>query len=333
MKFIVIGGGPFLGTKVVESLVYAKHEVALLDNTPPSEAVASRVTHIAGDKGSLAFFKEECVTFKPDVAIHLSAANSEETSAFVDTFCDVAGHLVAASSSNVYLAHARLRETEPGPSLAVPINEQSPLREKPLKEDENGDKLEVELVLRNAPLPSTVLRLAPLYGPNDYLRRFFPLIVRMIHGREDVFLGTCQAQWKWTHAFVDDAAHAISLVAQNPSKGRRVYNVGEQNTPTMRERIENLGMVFGWEGRVGVVPDKALPPYMQTSGDFAQDLLLDSSAIRKELGYKEPSDYYEGLASAVEWYRKNPPQRYADQDFDFSAEDDLAKTAFAEEKE
>ncbi|MDQ8203234.1 NAD-dependent epimerase/dehydratase family protein [Pelagicoccus sp. SDUM812003] len=323
MKCLIIGSGQFLGPKVVEELVYAKHEVAFLDNNPPPAGVAPNVTHIMGDKASLGFYREECVEFEPDVAIHLSANNADEARAFVETFDGVVSQIVVTSNTNVYLAHARLRETEPGPSVAVPIDESSPLRTAPLKEEDSGDKLAVEKIIKNCRIPSTILRLAPLYGPNDFRRRFYPMLVRMIDERPHVIVGACQANWKWSHLFVKDAARAVALAAASVSDKKRIYNVAELKTPTMLERIEHLGTVFGWEGRVGVVSDEELPDYMKTPGDFAQDLEIDSHLIRSELEYKEVGDYYDGLAESVEWYRKNPPPEYAGKTFNYSAEDSL----------
>lgn len=323
MKCLVIGGSQFIGAKLVEELVYAKCEVALFDNAGPPESVADRVTHIVGDKGSLGFYKDEFEEFKPNVVVHLTASNTEDAAAFVDTFRDMASHLVVTSNTNVYLAHARMKETEPGESISVPIGENSPLRDKPLKGDGNGDKCDVEMVIRNAKVPSTILRFAPVYGPKDFARRFYPLMVRMIDDRPNIYLGSTQSDWKWTHLYVDDAAKAIALAVLNPDEKNRIYNVGELKTPMMKDRMEQIGTVFGWEGRICVISNEKLPAYMQTPGDFAQDLEIDSSLIRKELGYKEPTDYYDGLAASVEWYQANPPAGMAGKTFNYEAEDAL----------
>ena len=317
-----------MGHKVVEELVYAQHNVAFFDMVPPPESVASKVQHIMGDRDSLAFYKDEFVDFEPDVVVHLSANSTEDAVACVETFQDMVSHLIVTSNANVYLAHARMKMTEPGPSLAVPIDEKSPLREKPLHEETQGDNKEVEVVVKTARLPTTILRMAPLYGPYDYHRRFFPIIVRMIDERPHILLGSEQASWKWTHCYVNDAAHAISLTVKHPGDRLRIFNVGELKTPNMRERIEHIGAVFGWEGRVGVVPETELPEYMRTPGDFAQDMELDTKLIRKEIGYKEPSDYYDGLADSVEWYRDNPPKSFKGQRFDYSAEDAVSPKVF-----
>ena len=297
----------------MEELAYAKHEVAWLDTTLPPDSVAEWVKCIPGDKGALAFYQDEIRSFQPEVAVHLSASNADEASSFLAAVEDLATHLVVTSNTNVYLAHGRLRQTEPGGSLAVPINEKAPLRSKPLFEESQGDKRDVEAAMARSKRPVTILRMAPLYGPHDYLRRFYPLMVRMIDARPHIFLGSTQADWKWSHAFVGDAAHAVALAATNPAQTHRVFNVAESKTLSMRERIEHIGNVFGWEGNVTVLSEAHLPPYLRVPGDFAQDLEIDSSLIRKELGYKETSDYYDAIASS--------------QRFDYSAEDALASVS------
>lgn len=321
MKCLIIGSGRFIAPKLIEELLGAQYEVAFLDPNPLAGSSSGDVTHIMGDKGSLAFYRDECLEFKPDVAIHLSANTGDEASAFLEVFQGQVAHTLVTSNTNVYLAHARLKRTEPGPSVAVPINELAAIREMGLGNQEPGDKRDVEKIFRNSKDPCTIMRLPPVYGPNDFLRRFYPLIVRMIDDRPFVLLDSSQASWRWTHAYVDDVAHAIALAVKNPAESHRTYNVGEAKTPTMRERLEHLGTVMGWDGRVKVVSKTDLPDYLHTPGDFAQDLLIDTSLIRKELGYKEPTDYYDGLAESVEWYRENPPADMAGKSFNYSAED------------
>ncbi|MDQ8184048.1 NAD-dependent epimerase/dehydratase family protein [Pelagicoccus sp. SDUM812002] len=321
MKCLIIGSGRFIAPKLIEELIYAKHEVAFLDQNPPPQSVADEVTHIFGDKGSLAFYRDECLEFEPDIAVHLSANTGEEASAFLEVFQGNVMQTVVTSNTNVYLAHARLKRTEPGASVAVPINEEAAIRTLGIGNEEQGDKRDVEKIMSNSKDPCTILRLPPVYGPNDYLRRFYPLIIRMMDNRPFVLLGASQASWRWTHAYVDDVAHAIALAVQMPGENHRVYNVGEAKTPTMKERLEHLGTVFGWDGRVKVISSVDLPDYLKSPGDFSQDMLIDTSLIRQELGYKEPTDYYDGLAESVEWYKGNPPADMVGKTFSYAAED------------
>lgn len=323
MKCLIIGSGRFIAPKVIEELVHADVEVAFVDQAAPPSSVADRVMHIPTDKGSLAFYRDECLNFNPDVVIHLSANTGDEAAAFMEVFQGEVDHMVVTSNTNVYLAHARLRQTEPGSALAVPIDEESPLRNKPLSGEGPGDKLDVEKMMRRGKDPCTILRCPPIYGPNDFLRRFYPLIVRMIDERNYILLGSTQAEWRYTHAFVDDVAHAVALSALNPDSKHRVFNLGELKTPTMRERLEHLGTVFGWDGGLKVLSESDLPDYLCTPGDFAQDLQIETTAIRQKLGFKEVGDYYDGLSESVEWYRDNPPADMAGKRFNYSAEDEV----------
>jgi len=65
----------------------------------------------------------------------------------------------------------------------------------------------------------------------------------------------------------------------------------------MEERIAELGRAIGWQGRVTPVPIEELPH------DFTHHLVVDSTRIRRELGYAEPVSREEGLVRTVEWER------------------------------
>jgi len=89
-------------------------------------------------------------------------------------------------------------------------------------------------------------------------------------------------QWRWTHGFVENVAAAIVLAATHPAAAGHTYNVGEEQTPTVGERL--VGM-----------PASAVPTDHDNSFNFAQDIAYDTRRIRAELGYKEIVPYEEGL--------------------------------------
>jgi nucleoside-diphosphate-sugar epimerase len=76
------------------------------------------------------------------------------------------------------------------------------------------------------------------------------------------------------------SAHAIVLAALHPAAAG-IYNVGEEDPPTVAERLKNLPR--------SSVPDTAMPL------NFEHNIAYDTSRIRRDLGYKEPIDYAEGL--------------------------------------
>jgi len=70
-----------------------------------------------------------------------------------------------------------------------------------------------------------------------------------------------------------------------------------------------------------LVPRGRLPEPMRWGINAEQDILVDSSRIRGELGYKERVDLEKALRSTVAWERANPPQEIDAKDFDYVTED------------
>lgn len=326
MKCLIIGDARLLGTLVAEELLAYNCELALLDDHSLPERLNSEVQHIYGPVDELASKRSEIEAFKPDATIHLGARNELHAYSLLETMEGLGSHLVVASSSNVYRANARVYKTEAIALEETPIAETAQLRREPLTtKDPLNDKLHVERAFLESKTPCTILRLPPMYGPGDPLRRLYPLIFRMIDKRPFIVIPESQASWRWTHGYSIDMAHGIALAAMSGANHSNIYNLGELKTPTIIERISHMATVFGWEGKLVSLPDKALPDYLITAGDFAQNLEFNSSKIRAELSYKEKGDYYDSLYEAIEWYRANPPLEYKGKVFNYKEEDELER--------
>jgi nucleoside-diphosphate-sugar epimerase len=93
--------------------------------------------------------------------------------------------------------------------------------------------------------------------------------------------------WRWTHADVRDVAHAIVLAAEASRARLAIYNVGEATTPTMADRVTALVAAIGkpvsWGSPVARYPD----------------LVVDSSRIRRELGFAEVTDADARIADLI----------------------------------
>jgi nucleoside-diphosphate-sugar epimerase len=85
----------------------------------------------------------------------------------------------------------------------------------------------------------------------------------------------------------------------------RIYNVGETPTPTVAERVRRVGELAGWSGRVVVVRSDRLPQHLRAPYQPRQDLVMDSSRIRDELGWVEACSMDEGIRRTIEWERAN----------------------------
>jgi hypothetical protein len=67
---------------------------------------------------------------------------------------------------------------------------------------------------------------------------------------------------------------------------------------------------------------ESLPKHLQEPYDWRQNLVADTSRIRKELGYKEPILREAALKQTVDWERMHPPKEITTQRFNYAAEDE-----------
>jgi nucleoside-diphosphate-sugar epimerase len=223
----------------------------------------------------------------PDVVIHMIPTGEQDTRAAVQTFTGLARRLVCLSSGDIYRAYGRFTGLEPGPVEEGLLTEDSPLRSVlyPYRAKAKSDsdlafyyeKILVErLAMEALDLPATILRLPKVYGPGDNAD------LATVHRFRE------HGQWRWTHGYVENVADAIVLAAVHPRAAGRIYNVGEQFTPTVAERLILL-------------PEQTrLSPHLpDTEANFAQDIAYDTTRIRSELGYREIVSYEEGIRRSV----------------------------------
>jgi nucleoside-diphosphate-sugar epimerase len=124
---------------------------------------------------------------------------------------------------------------------------------------------------------------------------------------------------------VENVADAIALAVSDERSTGRIYNVGEPFTFTMAEWIALIGKIAGWQGRISTVPHGRLPELLRWGINAEQDIVVDSSRIRKELGYKERIDVEEALRRTIAWERANPPKEIDPKEFDYVMEDAFLK--------
>lgn len=335
MRVLIIGGTRFMGPFAVRELVQAGHEVAVFHRgrSEPELPPGVRVFH--GDRTRLREHAETLRAYAPDVVLDMMLITQAEAEALMDTFRGVAQRVVAASSCDVYRAYNRLRGVEPGPPDPTPLTEESPLREKlypyhgeepradddPQQRLDDYDKILVErVVLGDAALPGTVVRLPAVFGPHDYQHRFWSYIKRMDDHRPAIIFQDGYDAWRFGYGYVEDMGHALALAVMDARAAGRIYNVGRQDAWTQADVIRLLAAQVGWQGDIVTVPADKLPENMREAANVAQHMNVDSGRIRAELGYDEMVETAVALQRTIAYHRAHPPEQTADP-FDYEAED------------
>jgi nucleoside-diphosphate-sugar epimerase len=260
----------------VRRLAHNGHEVAVFHRGEHNAALPAGVRQFEDPRAAMpvTWIPEELRTYAPEIVLHMIAMGQQDAEAAHKAFVGIARRIIAPSSGDVYLAYGVFRGLEDAPLQPGVLGESSPLRTKlyPYRTKDTPrdaleylyDKILVESALScDARLPATILRLPKVYGPEDNAN------LETVYG----FRG--YPSWRWTHGYVDNVAQAIAQAVMDEKACGRTYNVGEEVTPTVAQRLQYL-------------PERRpSAPEQEHGGNFAQDIAYDTSLIRQHLGYRE----------------------------------------------
>ena len=339
MRVLVLGGTKFVGPHVVRQLAARGAQITIFHRGVTETELPDGVRHIHGDFASFDTHLDELKRpdglKSPEVVLDMVPFREEDAER-VRAFAGVARRVVVISSQDVYRAFGRLWRTELGPPDPVPLTEDSPLREKLSNAGLDYNKTAIEQAVINDPrLPATILRLPAIHGPGDDKHRLFPYLKRMDDGRPAILLDEAHAAWRWARGYVEDVAHAIALAVMDERAAGRVYNVCDERAFTEGEWVKEIATQWArleagpsnGEARRSNVEVVALPSHQLPQSlrrdmfDFSQQYEVDSSRIRRELGYSEVVPFAEALRRTIAWERANPPEQILPENFDYAAED------------
>lgn len=339
MRVLVLGGTRFIGPMTVEQLVKTGHEVLVFHRGQSNMVLPSGIRHLYGDRKNLSTFSADFRSFAPDVVLDMFARAEADGHELVELFGGLARRLVVISSVDVYRAYDRFRGADPGPPDPAPATETSPLRDQlyPYRSEAAGpedamyhyDKILVERAAMSEleTLPTTVLRLPMVYGPGDYQHRLWQYLKRMDEGRPYILLPEDFARARLPRGYVEDIGDAIARCITSEHSGGRVFHVAEADHVTEFEWVQRIAAAAGWQGEIVALPDEQLPESLRLPYDTAQVWTLNSSAIRRDLGYTETTAPDDAMRKTVAWERENPPTSDNSEASDYEAEDEALAAA------
>lgn len=312
MKILVTGGAGFIGSNLVERLLADGHGVAVLDDFNDFYDPGIKRANLKGVLPQIELHEADIRDAdavnrivsegKFDSIIHLAARagvrpSIKEPKLYIDTNISGSFHLleaarqagigrfICASSSSVY-----------GVLKSAPFHEELCLNE--TISPYAATKLAVEQLCSNYShlygMRTINLRFFTVYGarqrPDLAIHKFTKFIDA---GKPIDQYGDGSTRRDYT--FIDDILQGIIGCLTYEGQLCDVFNLGESETTTLRELIEQIEAALGKKATINQLPEQP--------GDVPLTY-ADISKARRLLGYNPTTKISEGIPKFIEWYRQ-----------------------------
>jgi len=309
-RVLVTGGAGFIGANFVHHLVRrfpTVHVVVLdaltyagrrenLDGLPPE-----RLTFVHGDirdPAAVALAMEGC-----DFVVNFAAESHVDRSidspgAFIQT--DVYGVFVLCEEARQRGVRRFLQVSTDevyGEVLEGAADEGWPLmpRSPYAASKAGGDRL-ASAYWATYRLPVVVTRCSNNYGPRQYPEKLVPLFVtNAIEDQPLPVYGTGLNRRDWIHV-EDHCAALVTLLAQPGVEGE-TFNIGAGNELDVLTMTDAILKLLG--------KPESLIKFVTDRPGHDRRYSLDSSRLRKALGWKPEVSFEEGIRRTVAWYNSN----------------------------
>jgi dTDP-glucose 4,6-dehydratase len=313
MRILVTGGAGFIGSNFVRFWLerHPDDHVVVLDlltyagNRASLEDVDNRIVFVEGDIGDRDLAERVLRDEELDTIVNF-AAESHNSLAVVDPGrffrTNVLGTqtlLEAARTVGLRRFH-HISTCEVYGDLPLDTDqeftEESPYRPRtPYNASKASADHAVRAYSETYGLPVTITNCANNYGPYQFPEKVIPLFVS--NALDDLPLplyASTQNRREWLHAL--DHCSAIELVLQAGVEGE-TYNVGSGVEKSIEEIADGvLELTEKPASLKTIVPDRP---------GHDRRYLLDSSKLRRELGWEPAIDFERGLRETVAWYTEN----------------------------
>jgi dTDP-glucose 4,6-dehydratase len=314
MRLLVTGAAGFIGSNFVRYWVerHPDDEIVALDlltyagNRANLSGFEDRIDFVHGDIGDLELGRRLLEEYDIDVVVNF-AAESHNSLAVVDPrrffHTNVIGTqtlLEAARDVGGLQRFHHVSTCEVYGDLALEgdekFSEESPYRPRtPYNASKAGADHAVRAYHETFGIPISITNCSNNYGPFQFPEKVIPLFVtNALDDQPLPMYASTQNKREWLH--VRDHCRAIELVLQSDRIGE-TYNVGSGLEASIEEIADLvLALTDKPESLKTIVPDRP---------GHDRRYLLDSSKLRRELGWEPEIGWEDGLRETVDWYASN----------------------------
>lgn len=143
--------------------------------------------------------------------------------------------------------------------------------------------------------PGIITRCSNNYGPYQFPEKFIPLMItNALEGKPLPVYGDGLNVRDWI--YVEDHCAAIDIILHKGKNGE-VYNIGgnseKRNIDVAKKIISIIGHISPIRPIISFVPDRK---------GHDRRYAIDSTKIKKELGWRPEYDFDKGLEMTIDWY-------------------------------
>jgi dTDP-glucose 4,6-dehydratase len=313
VRLLVTGAAGFIGSNFVHYWLERRpdDELVALDlltyagNRANLEAVEDRIAFVQGDIADLELNERLLAEHEVEVVVNF-AAESHNSLAVIDpglfARTNVLGTqllLEAARRHGIKRFH-HVSTCEVYGDLPLDsessFTEETPYRPRtPYNASKAAADHYVRAYHETFDVPITITNCSNNYGPYQFPEKVIPLFVtNALDDRELPMYASTQNKREWLH--VRDHCRAIELVLASDRVGE-TYNVGSGVEASIEEIADLVLDLTGKPASLKtIVPDRP---------GHDRRYLLDSSKLRRELGWEPEIPWKDGLRETVEWYAAN----------------------------
>jgi nucleoside-diphosphate-sugar epimerase len=329
-RALVVGGTGPTGPYIVRGLLARGHAVAILHRgTHESDEIPPEVEHIHADPYDAEAFAAALGARAFDVVVATYGRLRE-----VARVCaGRAGQFLGIGGVPLYRGWMRPEDLTPR-GLPVPLREDA-------QQVESAEELRKGFMIRRTEEAvfgfhprAAMFRYPTVYGPRQLLPLEWCIVRRVLDGRPHLVLPDGGLTLS-TAGYAENLAHAVLLAVDRPdASAGQSYNCGDEQTLTLRQRVEMISSIMGRAIEIVSVPaEVALPAWPLLTHEASDHRLMDLGKIQRELGYRDVVPVPEALRRTVEWLVDNRPEpgglteQILGDPFEYEAEDRLVAAA------